>query len=599
MASAPHPGKAPAGLNPSTLGSMFSPNKAVGSGVTSCPAKALKPCDAQKLIVKDAVTGRKVLTTKKRVLEKVPPTTPGWLKEPLGRHDLVLELLADYVTSSGDPPKKKVNLSITSYYTGRCEQALHPKITMEAIRGASAAETKSWNATSSPALELLARSYFLDSHFEGFFLAPFWSFDAVKELLVTARSCGIRRGGDGTPNADLSCLVRIYRNDLYTLTVKIPSFSTLTTSKSSTLNLRGETTHKREDALTVGGFKASEYSHTHVQNAGAGTNFTETKVGGSQGAGQYTLLTEKVGTKQGTTIIEEKEQVTKRQGLIHGSTTESDSTEKGKKTILGTELASCTPVISLKRNGQELDFTGFIANLIDVWARIKKAWDELMAWVPEVGWSVKFTLSLFEGSIIGKWGNTYDKAPPETDRYLAIRTFYEISLALDVFNVKLEGSFGVNITSPGVLDKLLTVKTWELIIQVKGTISSKASISKTLKSSEGPVNAKITSDGTVDLIAQARATLVGVTADARAGATGGLTFEGELKCSFTTSMHVAGEFKRKKITIYAQYTSPITGRTKKVFKDIFDEKTVWKGTLPGTAKPKKVAPAQTPKKAKP
>ena len=86
MASAQKSGKPAAGLDPSVLGKTFSANKAVGAGVQDCPAKATKPCDCQKLIVKDFVTGRKVQTTKVLAGAGGPPETAAeTLEETLAR----------------------------------------------------------------------------------------------------------------------------------------------------------------------------------------------------------------------------------------------------------------------------------------------------------------------------------------------------------------------------------------------------------------------------------------------------------------------------------------------------------------------------------
>ncbi|APR86606.1 Hypothetical protein A7982_11955 [Minicystis rosea] len=569
------PGKAPA----------FQQNKPFNQGQQSCPLKKVKPCDVQKLIVKDDKTSRKLQTTKKLVLEKVPPGTPKWLIEPLGRYDLVLELIADYQTSSADPIEKDILLHVQSYFTGNCQCGQHPLVKMEPIRGADRSEAHEWKNSMPPAQKYLARSYFLDSHFEGFFLAPFWSFDSVKQIVVSANSCGIRPGGQGMPNATLTCLVNIYRNDVYSLTLKIPSFKTLSKSRSATANWKGDVVKKSDSSTSTWGRTTSESSTTRTTNGSAHTDHTKTTVGGKTASGQYTVLSETVGTKGGQVFLEESEKTTQRSsGIVRGgrTSTRSDSTEKGKKeTLLERDPPEIVPVISFKRNGQELNFTEFVNNILGLYKTLKDAWEELQGWVPEIGWSAKFSLDLFEGSIEGKWGNKYAEAPPPSPRYLAIRSFYEINLAITIFNLKLEVAFGVNIQSPGVLDKLLTVKAWELILQAKGTITSKASISKAIKSSESPTWAKITSDNSIDLMVQARATVAGITADARAGVTGGIAFEGELHCSFKESLHIEGTFKMKKLTLYAQYTNPITGRSGKAEKNVFEEKVLWKGNLPG------------------
>ena len=563
----------------------FQENKPFNQGKQDCPLQKVKPCDVQKLIVKDEKTGRKLETTKKLVLEKVPPGTPKWLIEPLGRYDLVLELIADYVTRSAEPPKEEVMLKITSYFTGTCQSAAHPLVKMEPLRGSDKGEAHVWKETSPPAQKLLARSYFLDSHFEGFFLAPFWSFDSVKQILVTAASCGIRHGGEGMPNAWLTCLVNIYRNDVYTLTLKIPSFKSISGGKSASINKDRDVTRKTESSTSTFGQKTSEYSHKQTTNAGAGTNYTETKVGGASGPGQYTTLGGTEGTKKGQVIVEESSKTTTSSGRIVRTGTSSgvsDSTEKGRKeTLLEKETPEIRPSISFKRNDQEINFTDFINNLLGLYKNIKEAWEELQGWIPEIGWSAKFSLDLFEGSLEGKWGNKYEDAPAPSARYFAIRSFYEFNVALTIFNLTLEVAAGVDIQSPGVLNKLLTVKAWELVVQIKGTITAKASVSKSIKSSESPTNLKIGSEGGVDVSGTGRITIAGVTAEAKAGLQGGVSFEGELHCSFKESFNIEGTFLRKKIVLYAQYTNPITGRAARKEHPLWDEKPIWKGRLPG------------------
>lgn len=581
----------------------FQANKPVNQGKQDCPLKKLKPCDVQKLIVKDEKSGRKLETTKKLVLEKVPPGTPKWIVEPLGRVDLVLELIADYESSSAEKIEKEVLLKIQSYYTGTCQSSEHPLVKMEPLRGADRGEGHVWKLPTPPVQKLLARSYLLDSHFEGFFLAPFWSFDSVKEILVVAQSCGVRHGGEGMPNAWLSCLVRIYRNDKYSLTIKIPSWKSLSKSKAASIDMHGDHVRQSASSKSSWGEKDSEYSTKRTVNTGKGTDYVETKVGGMAGEEKYTVLAEKQGQKDGQAFIEEAEKHAHRSGTVlrtPKTSGKSDSTVKGKKETLIEDMPpEIVPQIIFKRNEQEINFTEFVNNLFHLYKRLKEAWEELQAWVPEVGWSAKFSLDIFEGSITGTWGNKYDEAPPATPRYLAIRSFYEITFDLTIYSLKLEVAFGVNIQSPGILDKLLTVKAWELILQAKGTISSKAKLKKVLKSSESPSFAKITSDNSIDLVVIARATVTGVTADARAGVTGGISFEGEVHASFTQSPYIDGTFKMNKLVLYAQYTNPITGRTAKCEHEVFKEKVLWKGLLPGgkPADPKaKAKPAAQAKK---
>ena len=88
----------------------FQENKPFNQGKQDCPLQKVKPCDVQKLIVKDEKTGRKLETTKKLVLEKVPPGTPKWLIDrPMSRSGFTS---VEYSSSSPSPRSMTTPISM-------------------------------------------------------------------------------------------------------------------------------------------------------------------------------------------------------------------------------------------------------------------------------------------------------------------------------------------------------------------------------------------------------------------------------------------------------------------------------------------------------
>ena len=569
----------------------FSQDLDCGSATRSCPylQNRTQPCDVERLVLSDSVSGRRVAASvpvARRPPLAAPPGAPARVGELSAQYDMVLELVADCASEGPKPPAKVVSLQIEAEYQGSCPVGTHPMVTLTPVGYTDLDEGPHvWQSASPAPVKLLARSSPGDKGGgPAKWLSPFWFMaNDVKELTVEAVSCGVR-SGTGAPTTCLNGLVRIYRNDVYTLSCTVPPFRKWKRERSASRDLKGVTESKSASSRESFGRTTEEKSSTTRADSRTGDRSSEFAVGGRDGTG-YTRLSETAGTKGGTAYVTAEEKHTTRAGLpgvvSRGETlTAKNRTDKGEELAFELEPSELQLKISLKRNGHELDFTKFANDLINLHQRLSKAWNDIQNWVPKIGWSASFELSLLEGEISGQWGHRRtDKW--RTEAYCWVERFYEVTFAVKVLSYRAEVSFGVDFSVPDLLDWFGDAKLLEVVLKAAGTISGEATLAETLTGSEPAKPVEIKGESKVELYVHGRVSALGYTYDAKGGVEGGIAFEGELVCSWEQCPRINGTASFRETKVYARFIDGVTGdHSGQYERVIFERKQIWQGSLP-------------------
>ncbi len=522
----------------------FNPDQKPGSATQPCPYRMNRggPCDIDCLTLSDQTSGRKVfakIPVGRRQLPPLPAGAPKRLEELRKQHDLVLEVVADFPS---EVPKaledqKPVKLQITTEYDGKCSSGEHPLVELVPLTEALPEEgPRNWQQQSPPLVQLMAKSGPGDK--EGGpakWLSPFWFLaNDVKEFRVRALSCGQRTGEEA--RTELKGLVRVYRNDVYTLTCKIPAFKKWARERSASLTGDGLYESKK-----------SKRTETFGQTTSEETSLSRVDV--SQGE----------------------------------PTARSESAEQELELMDEPESSEIEPAISFKRNGRELEFIKFVNDLINLHQILSTAWTDIQHCVPKIGWSTTFELSLLEGEISGEWGTrATDKW--KNDAYLWVERFCKIKFDVKVISYRMELSFGVDFSTPGLLDMLCRGKKMlECILKVSGIITGEASLSREIElfTNSEPSPVAINGESKLDINVHGRVTVLGYTCDAQGGVEGGVNFQGEFLCSPSEPPHIKGKFLFIETKLYARYIDGITGdHSRRYERTIFKEKVIWRGQLP-------------------
>lgn len=570
----------------------FSPGRKCGSPIQSCSHRknTRKPCDINCLTLTDQTSGRKVfakIPIGRRKLPPLPADAPERINSLRRQHDLVLELVADFPSEVPKLAKdqRSVKLQIEAEYVGTCSTGEHSLVELVPLGEALPKEGPIiWQLQSPSPVQLMAKSGPGDKGGgPAKWLSPFWFFaNDVKEFKVDALSCGVRTRG--LPQISLSGLVRVYRNDVFTLSCKVPAFKKWKREKSASKDFKGTRETKSSSSTKTFGRTTAEESTTTSVNENSGDNITKVVVGGQTGAG-YTRLSATEGTKGGQVYLAEEEKYTERSGVPGflnkgASLTQSDSTEKGQKLVFDLEPTEIQPAISLKRNGHEVNFTKFLNDLINLHQRLSKAWNDIQHWVPKIGWTATFDLSLLEGEISGEWGNKAIEKWKD-DAYLWVERYYKIGFNVKVLSYKMEISFGVDFNIPSLLDWFGDADLLEIILKAAGAITGEAGLSKVLVSSEPAKPVAIDGNSKVDIYVHGRVTALGYTYDAKGGVKGGIQFEGQLICSWEQCPHIVGKVYFIETKIYARFIDRVTGdHSGQYERVIFKKMDIWAGRLP-------------------
>lgn len=573
---------------PSSSSSKQPDNEKVNSATASCPLQknTKKPCDVASLKVADGASGRSLEISKSRITD--PALKDAQLLMWLLNYDAVLELLSSYTNYGGNDEnakKKNVKLNISAVPVGSCPLNKHLAIKVVPLDSRDKEDGKEWVNTTPDTLNILGRSRAKD-HGLGQWLGPFWQFGEahVKQLLVTAESCGVL--ASGKPNRTLKCLVRIYRDDIYTLKFSVPSFKSFSHDIEAKVDRHGTVSRESSSEASRFGDKVRVEKHSSETNAAKGTDFKSSEYGGVDKDGVYHSQKFGQGTKDNNFSMERTATRTTQDGipgLIRGGTTETYKVDtKGKETFVGKlEPQKIKPSISLKRNDTELDFTKAANQLLDLQGTITKTLNDIQKWVPDIGLKLKVELSIMTGEITGSWGNRYPETPKDGERYKLVEEFFDIDFNLEVIKYSVVLSAGIDFSSPKLFE-WIGLK-FEVILKVAGKLFGEVVAKAKLTSLAVFEPLRVTGDSTLDIFAHGKITALGITYEAKGGVTGGIKFEGTLVGGLRVTPHIDGEFIFVQTKAYVKLVKEVSERSKRFETVIFEKKEIWKGKLPNTA----------------
>ena len=560
----------------------FPENEEFDNSNSRCPDELLNtrvPCDIRDLTIKDIKSGKSINCTKRSQGNPIPEDVSQRYHSLLNSYDTVLELLSDY-DSTRQPAEKLATLTISASPLGTCPQGKHVAIVMRPKSAQDSADSYKWMNQTVSGVEVKARSAAGDFGGPGTWIAPFWFFadDDIKDIEVTAEACGVR--ASGTPVRKFSSLVRVYRNDVYTLTFKVPSFKEFSREVAASKDVSGSVVNKSSKTTKTYGEETSGTAHTttrsdnayHEKSQWSGTDSKDIlhkqTVGYGIKDGQYEETHEASRTQRGQL----------NRAIQDGRTARhKHSTKDGDEFIFDIEEQRLKPTISLKRNSIETDFTKSINDLINFQRRLLKAFNDIQGWIPKVGWKFTANMSIMIGEISGSWGNRYPPNPVKYDRLVYVDPFFDLNFDIKLIEYKLFLMFGIDFSTPEVLRWLGA--DIQVILKAQGDIKGVLAVNETLKSGEfTPVQLK--TDSTVDIYVHGKIQVNDIVYEGKGGVTGGIQFEGDLKAGFNTVPHVDGEFYFIETYAYVKLIDEVYGRNDEFKRKVFSKKTIWKGKLP-------------------
>ncbi|UQA62015.1 hypothetical protein [Polyangium aurulentum] len=541
--------------------------KAVNSGAQQCPLKAQKPCDVQKLIVTATVLGdevqvRKLETTKRLRNTPVPGFTDKSVLELLGTYDLVIDTIASYPSREDPHPKDQVKLEARADFHGRqCAHQQHPVMVL----------VPKTEARELPAGGIVKKGQALGPHqffanSAGFDLgAPsgiavifdivrsFWPLARPKKLEIRADACGIRAAGAaGPPVKYLAAVVRIFRKDTYAVGLKMPPLGKLTHERSGLIT--GVTERSRSTSMT-GGFGHYQRTDSHkVSGEGALANY---EASGSRWKG-----------KKG-------EQHSHSRSVENGSVTRTAKSEYSDREgyefqdVDGTQTAKMLEQLRkaqgfsffIKRNdrefgkdiapGEKKSLKQRIEDGVEAARKMVVGLRDLFMALPQLGFKFTFSVSLLEGSFAIEWGPNLAEDIRANGRYYPVDFKAVGKIAMDVVNISLDASFGVEAKRLGT----------GIVAKVGGTVGLKCSVEATISVDKRKPKMEIglKPEAKCTLYATGEASVVGWSLiNAHLTATAAIVMpDGKLEVSIKTGVKVTGTLRSEPILIKGYLKGPI------------------------------------------
>jgi len=168
--------------------------------------------------------------------------------------------------------------------------------------------------------------------------------------------------------------------------------------------------------------------------------------------------------------------------------------------------------------------------------------------LPQVGWKFDFEISVFAGSVLLEWGPNIVEAPLANERYYPVEFKFKGKISMEVFNLKLTVSFGVDAQAVGS----------RLVLKIEGTITLKATLEHEINMDLlTPVQQfEVKSEAGGKLAVVGLVTLVGATlASGELAVSGAFEFKGYLEVGWRdSSFRLEGALNRKQVLVtgYAQ-----------------------------------------------
>ena len=402
-----------------TFDAGFSSWTEPGAACTLCtgaqkPQESRKPCDVDRLILTDYQTGAIVKASAKLVGTLLGKDVPPHIVNDLKEFDVVLERVVDYkgrridgTSRSAENPKVKLDLQVATQHVGACLHGDHPLIQLSprSVNYAEPKADRSWKALRSDRMQMEGWPSADAGVSKGVSLfAPLWTFGRdPQSWRVTVSGCAIRE--TGTPLGGLSGLVRIYSHDEYEFSFSFPAAIGYSASKSRAVNVKGDNESKSSSSSSLFGkvVESSDKSTTFNwdgsrSSSASGTTRsgdilqTESRTGkwGAEGKLESYSFSSTRQDESSNMLLLTRNSRSSRGKLDDGQYT-GTGTLSAKGELKNPEFSygegEFRPQVSLKKNGQELDFTKFLNNLFFLEFKIKKAIEDIKNLVPAVGWN--------------------------------------------------------------------------------------------------------------------------------------------------------------------------------------------------------------------
>lgn len=489
--------------------SKVSSSQPAGAPTASCPRarKPIKVCDltTAKLTDAGAKTPREV-TAKGGQKFPLPPKLPVDKKRIAGGYDLVLETVSDIRVEGKSAAGAKFACVVpAAEYIGGCADhatlcvCFHPKNPDlgDPIVDAATFHNVSFNGTV-PAKTWITDKRNLGS---GDFLAFFTrDEDQVKQVEVTFLSCGTPKPPQTEKIGSLRGLVRVYRNETIDFSLSFPPL----------------------------------YDKTYYKKTKDATGTTITKT--NSGTPQYTDTVKR--DPSGKVI---SESTVHKQGWVN-QTTQSSSYDRATGAVTTKEPEKKLKIgLSIKRNGEELTATKAINQWIEGYFKFSKdlftALSDFQKMIPKVGFSFSCDITLVEGQLTGALG-VRPEPGWDTDSHKWVTNYGKIGVDLKLLGIDLKFGFGVEASTPGIVDWLFSngEKAFELFVGIKATLTLEMRL-KGDATIFGPTENKsgewtvMSAPGSakLEVYVQAKVTWNGQTCDAKAGLEAGLKAGAEIK----------------------------------------------------------------------
>ncbi|WP_437669513.1 LysM peptidoglycan-binding domain-containing protein [Sorangium sp. So ce131] len=549
-------------------------------------AATREPCDVQKLVVTATVLGaepavRRLMATRRLRGRPAPSGVSQEVASLLRSYDLVIDTVAAYPSKEDAAPEEKVKIEgRAEYHGGTCPEQEHPLLVLQPI--GSVEELKgalgglSWNAPSSEPREFYARGVTWDfNQFGGDFgllfrfISQFFREDSGKLLNLEARSCGRRAAAGGTPLQSLNALVRIFRNDSWEISLKIPTIGKVSHEYSRTRDLATGTKRRETETEYSAGRHRGEIS-TKTKTAGDGTTTTRrTETSYAKGAASSVTT----GTKKSGAYFHGKQQGANGEGRefrwsTSGKRPEGDGWSEegdghGRLLPKDKQLKKPSSIeLVVKCNDRKLkcidEAEKILEAIKDLAETIEDALEALER-LPQVGWKFTFSLSILAGSLKLSWGKEMiDDAVG--DRYLPARTIYSLDAKLKIIDIEAEISFGFE------ADAGLGTR---FVLKASGAIGCSVPLSANVYKSRDPFDVKLKPKLTCEFKATAEASLFGWSLiSAEVSLDGGFTVDGKFIVDPGRTLRLTGKIKRNS-TVFKGHFQSAVGSVRSFRREVF------------------------------
>ncbi|MEM6789837.1 MAG: hypothetical protein AAF715_20120 [Myxococcota bacterium] len=473
-------------------------------------------------------------------------------------YDLVVDVIADVNADTFPSPRKPAKVEGEArYHVGQCSLQKHAEIRLRPLGGAPELDGKTEIVRSQPGsssltlptTELFATTTFLDyagpqgsspldeAHSLFRLISMLWDLLAGRIVELDALSCGIRPAEDTVAaNLNLRAAARVFRRSKFELKIKIPPLGDYSRERAGTQSF-SESTRSQSTAGRIGGTsrgrrrsrrqRDNTVIHTGTQDAG-GQRAVDILTGELDEAGAFTTTGYGSGTTGG------------------GPLTAMGSVDAGDvETAL--QSAGGGFDVQFTHNGKKvpnLDVIGKVKKVVnDLFEAIKNVQETINA-APQLGWKFSFKVSVLAGTIVLSWFPEYVDQPQANGRYLPVQLKIQGAFELEIFNVTVAASFGIDASAAGT----------GVTVKIEGTLmgSAKLSASLNLDLFTPKQVFGVSAQAGASLTVVGRATVLGKTlADAQLKGSGGIELvDGKLEVSLSPiACDLKGRIESKRVEV--------------------------------------------------